>query len=441
MSAKIIPPSDLQPVTAVTLKLGMALQTPLYDEGGNLLLAKNQIIDTPNLLHSLREHPALFTDEASLRATARAVLSSFDEAQRRDAPLSRLDEMAEQRIANSTAPSAEVTLQMQLRAEAEAAARRTLPEVWTDLEASLGAILVGLGAGGDSAHKAMKRFEQFEKRFITLMERDKDSAVFLLFNRSVTQFNGYSALHSLMCAALAWDSASRLPVSPKETGILISAALTQNVSIKTLQDRMAGQKTKPTQDQLLAIDAHSRESVRLLAAAGVSDPTWLEVVARHHDDLPPCSAINDRPPAEKLAKILQVVDRYSAAMSPRGSRPGRESPAAVKTVLKSPGSAEHDEVGLDLVRNLGLYPPGTFVKLARGDAAVVLRRGNKLNEPLVASVLNRHGEPVLAPRVLSTESPEFAVQAALSGSSIRVRLNETDMIRQLSAYRVDVPLG
>jgi hypothetical protein len=204
---------------------------------------------------------------------------------------------------------------------------------------------------------------------------------------------------------------------------------------------MAGQRNKPTQEQLLAIDAHSRESTRLLYQAGVTDPIWLAVVGRHHEDLPPCPAINDRPPGEKLAKVLQVIDRYSAAMSPRGSRAGRESPQAVKAVLRSPGTSDHDEVGLDLIRNLGLYPPGTFVQLSRGDAAVVLRRGTKLNEPVVASVLNRHGEPVLAPRMFSTELPEFAVLAGLSGSSIKVRLNEVQMLRHLSSSRLDVAFG
>lgn len=440
MSTKVMPPSELLPVPVDSLKLGMELQTPLYDEGGNLLLAKHQIIDTPTLLHSLRVHPALFTDEASLRETARAVLASFNEAQLSDSPLSRLQGMTDLRL-SSSAPSPDAALQSQLRAEAEALARRTLPELWTDLETGLGTVLAGVAAGGDVATKAIKRLEQVEARFLSLMQRDREAGLFLLFNRSVTHFNGYSTLHALVCAALAWDVASRLPISDTETVSLIRAAMTMNVSIKLLQDRMAGQKNAPTQEQLLAIDAHSRESTRLLHSAGVDDPIWLAVVARHHDDLPLCSAINDRPPVEKLAKVLQVIDRYSAAMSPRGSRAGRESPQAVKAVLRSPGSPDHDEVGLDLIRNLGLYPPGTFVQLSRGDAAVVLRRGLKLNEPVVASVLNRRGEPVLAPRMFSTELPELAVQAGLSGSSIKVRLNEVAMLRHLSSSRLDLAVS
>ena len=54
MTTRIMPPSELLPVPVDSLKLGMELQTPLYDEGGNLLLAKHQVIDTPTLLHALQ---------------------------------------------------------------------------------------------------------------------------------------------------------------------------------------------------------------------------------------------------------------------------------------------------------------------------------------------------------------------------------------------------
>ena len=427
------------PVHAGSLKVGMAVQTPIYDQHGHLLMAKNQVIDSIETLEMLRAQPALLTDEVSLRTRARSLLMSVSELETRDAPLSRLDNLAEERVRDSTL-FAEGNLYEQLRAEAEVASNRSIPELWTDIEAILGGVLVGIGAGGEAAIKAMKRLALVESRFVELMKRDKEAAIFLLFNRSVTQFNGYSTLHALLCAALAWDSASRLPISDAETTTLLKAALTKNVAIKTLQDRMAGQRTKPTQDQMLAIDSHARDGMLLLQQAGVTDELWLGTVARHHDDLPPCPAINDRPPVDKLAKVLQVIDRYTAAMSPRGSRPGRESPQAVKSILRSPGMTEPDEVGLDLVRNLGLYPPGTFAELNRGDSVVVLRRGAKLNEPVVASVLNRHGEPVLAPRMLSTELPEFAVRAAISGSRIRVRLNEAEMLRQLTSSRVDFTL-
>lgn len=423
MAYSEVNPADLIPIPVSLLKLGVVLTFNIYDAQGSLLLAKGHRIETSHQLGLLKGQKDLLAD--SITSSSNAVLSGFDAASRGGIPLKELD-----KLARNSAMAA-------LYAKPEAPPP-SVPQEWTDIESALRSALGNLTLDGEVAQEAVLRIESVAQRLQKLFTADREAALFLLFNRAVTDFNGYSSLHSLLCAALAFDVASRLPVSHEETQSLIRATLTMNVSIKQLQDRMAGQKTAPTQEQLLTIDAHSRESMRLLHRAGVTDPIWLSVVGRHHEELPPCPAINDRPSVEKLAKVLQVIDRYSAAMSPRGSRAGRESRHAVKAVIRSPGTPDHDEVGLDLMQNLGLFPPGTFVRLNRGDTAVVLRRGARLTEPVVASVLNRHGEPVLAPRVFSTELPELAVQSGLSGSTIKVRLNEEQMLRHLSAIRLSM---
>jgi hypothetical protein len=43
--------------------------------------------------------------------------------------------------------------------------------------------------------------------------------------------------------------------------------------------------------------------------------------------------------------------------------------------------------------------------------------------------------------MFSTEQPEFAVKAGLSGSDIKVRLNEIQMLRHLSSSRLDLAVG
>jgi hypothetical protein len=99
------------------------------------------------------------------------------------------------------------------------------------------------------------------------------------------------------------------------------------------------------------------------------------------------------------------------------------------------GAAGHDEVGLALMMLLGLHPAGTFVKLANGETAVVLRKGGKANEPVVASVLNRRDEPIAEPRLHNTARPEAAVVQGVSGASVRVRINPAVMLKLLAASR------
>ena len=52
-----------------------------------------------------------------------------------------------------------------------------------------------------------------------------------------------------------------------------------------------------------------------------------------------------------------------------------------------------DEAGAALVKGLGVYPPGAFVRLASEEVGVVLRRGISATTPRVAIVTNRLGMP------------------------------------------------
>ena len=133
--------------------------------------------------------------------------------------------------------------------------------------------------------------------------------------------------------------------------------------------------------------------------------------------------------------MFQVIDRYTAALSPRGSRPGRDGKEATRSVIKDARSNTNNEAGLALLLTFGLYPPGSFVRLASGDVAVVLQPGRRPNEAHVSTVVNKRGEPVGMPRILDTANPEYAIGEGVSGSDVRVRLSEDFMLRQVSALR------
>ena len=99
---------------------------------------------------------------------------------------------------------------------------------------------------------------------------------------------------------------------------------------------------------------------------------WLHAV------LPPSQrAVRARWPAaraeETIARLIRRADRYAARLSPRKSRPASSATAAAQVALLDEGG-HTDEAGQALIRTLGLYPPGVWVKLQCGEIAMVLRR-------------------------------------------------------------------
>jgi len=141
---------------------------------------------------------------------------------------------------------------------------------------------------------------------------------------------------------------------------------------------------------------HPQDSVTLLEELDIRDDLWLDVVAAHHNAPPPHTAPSSLPTETRLAHILSTIDRYAAMISPRKSRSGRTASDSVREIIDHTGQQE-DDVVVALMRTVGLCPPGTFVRLTNGDTAVVLRRSERVNFPLVASVARADGEPLTRP--------------------------------------------
>ena len=82
------------------------------------------------------------------------------------------------------------------------------------------------------------------------------------------------------------------------------------------------------------------------------------------------------------------------------------------------------------MRSVGLCPPGTFVRLDNGDTAIVLRRGEKANQPLVASLLDKAGAHHARPGIYQTAATgKPRIQSALARSAVKVELNHRTMVR------------
>jgi len=204
----------------------------------------------------------------------------------------------------------------------------------------------------------------------------------------------------------------------------VRAALTMNVAMTQMQDVLASQAEKPTPVQQEMIRVHPVKSAMMLGNMGVQDENWLEIVGDHHNSHPDSGDIRQATPAERLTRILKMVDRYAAMISPRLSRAGRTATESARAVLAD-GS---DEVGRALMRVVGLCPPGTFVRMDTDELGVVLRRGIKANLPDVAIVGSADGQLLREPRLHSTAASLPRIRSALAASSVRAQLNHYQIL-------------
>lgn len=289
---------------------------------------------------------------------------------------------------------------------------------WSDLESGLGIIL----ASPNSAQQFSHRVLQYDRWMQGLMQRDPDVGLYLLFQLASNSPVGYSASHALVCAVLCHLVANEMHLPQKERNSLVDAALTMNIAMTALQDELAGQVEKPSPTQQDAIRAHPIKGAMMLANLGVGDDDWLDIVSSHHDDTVDKDDFNTVAASVRMARILKVVDRYAAMISPRKSRAGRSAIESARSVMTR-SSSSVDAIGQALVRAVGLCPPGTYVRLDNDELGVVVRRSNKSNQPYVVVVGKPGGELETSPRLHSTAEAYPRIRSALPSSAVRAPLN------------------
>lgn len=299
-----------------------------------------------------------------------------------------------------------------------------LLSLWSDLESALSVLLAKPLQVQDFPGKV----RSFDLWLQDLVAHDIDAALYLMFQLASTSSVGYSAAHALVCGTLCHIMAQDLRLEQSERDSLVRAALTMNIGMTALQDELAEQRERPNGVQQEAIRSHPEESQALLERLFVSDALWLDVVGQHHTNVADQVPLAQQNPEDRLTRILGTIDRYAAMISPRKSRAGRSATDSVRAIVGQEVE-QRDEVSYTLVRSIGLCPPGTFVRLDNGEVAIVLRRSEKANYPLVASLLDSGGLQQSQPNLYQTASGKPRIQSALARSAVKVELNHRTMVR------------
>ncbi len=128
-----------------------------------------------------------------------------------------------------------------------------------------------------------------------------------------------------------------------------------------------------------------------------------------------------------MARLIQRADMFAARLAPRASRVPT-SPAAAMQASYFDENRQVDEAGAALIKAVGIYSPGSFVRLNTNEIAAVIRRGANTTTPRVAVLINREGLPVVDPVIRDTSVREHRVVASVPHRDVRIQLNLPRML-------------
>lgn len=346
------------------IRAGTPLPCDIHDRAGRLMLRAGQIIPGDHQVARLIEQGIfgdLEWDEETSAAPRPDRISVYAELARlRAAVAQELDE----------AKSAGRTRAFHLAMEAHAATLIDLCAL--DADAALGSVL---------------------------LQREPDYSVRQAVNAAIVT--------ELLLVQRSVDVAIRKTV--------LAAALTMNIGMRALQNDLYSQAAPLTEEQKAAVLAHPVVGADELKSLGVPDTAWLSTVAQHHELLDG-SGYPGGLSGEQVSEFAQVVglaDRYCAMISERAYRPGTPPNAALREIFLTQGKGLDPVLAAQMVKELGIYPPGALVQLANGESAVVIKRTLNSSQPIVRAVLSGAGLRLPAAPKRRTSHPSFAIAQAL----------------------------
>ena len=286
---------------------------------------------------------------------------------------------------------------------------------WMEMQARATQLLRTPG-GSDFPQRLLSLHAELQRH----CQQAPDATLLALVYLTGQETHMYSATHALLVASVCMLVAHETLRWPqRQVARLGQAALSMNIAMTALQDQLAQQTDPLTAEQVGAIQDHAVHSEALLRAMGMSDPVWLEAVRHHHARTP--GPLASRSEGQQMVRLIQRADVFGARIAPRATRASMVATAAMQASYYDE-QRQVDEAGAALVKTLGVYPPGTFVRLATQEVALVLRRGASAAAPRVAVVLNRGGMPTgeLIPR--DTAQPQWKVVAAVARHDVRLQL-------------------
>lgn len=232
--------------------------------------------------------------------------------------------------------------------------------------------------------------------------------------------------HAINVVALAMVLGQKLELDKPQLRLLGLGALFHDLGHLKIPSQILLKKEALTQPERQFYAQHPRYGAELARQIKTLPAAVVEIIARHHEHLdgsgyPEGLSAKD---IGTLTRIVTVVNRYDNLCNGFTADRGLSPHQAVSHMYSKERGQYDPKVLTTFITNLGVYPPGTIVKLDDGRIAVVM--SINADDLLKPNVL------VYAPEIPSTEAP--VLDLAEEGVGISESLRRSDLTAEQIEY-------
>ena len=204
----------------------------------------------------------------------------------------------------------------------------------------------------------------------------------LLCLTQIKHKDDYTAEHSINVCILAATFGRHLGFMRGEIERLALCGLLHDVGKIRVPDDILRKEGAYSPEEFAEMKRHPSHGRDILMSVASLEPVAVDVAYSHHERIsgtgyPRGLQAHQIP---YYAKIISVVDAYDAITSHRCYDQARPSKTALDILYRCKGEQFDEQLALDFIQCIGVYPPGSIVEMTNGEVGIVLRTqsGRKL---------------------------------------------------------------
>ena len=303
---------------------------------------------------------------------------------------------------------------------------------------AVGSVLEHIEA--DSANIPIKETKRVASAMVDSVLRSPDAFSWLT---RVREKDEHTYSHAVRSAIWAILFGRHIGLPKPELDVLAMGVLLKDIG-KTKLPRHLIEKKSLSDTEQATYEHFVEYGVEILRALPEIKPRVTSVVKTH------CERVNgsgfpnhlkgDKIPL--VGKIAGIVTFYDETTNPRGVSPLSPS-RAVSKLYDSRGIEFQEELVVEFIRAIGLYPTGTFVELSNGEVALVMEQNfERRLKPKVMVVIDAYKEKLSKPYVLDLAKDEREKQAKIdAGKLSRDEVEHIDIVQDLQPGAYDIDLS
>ena len=253
-----------------------------------------------------------------------------------------------------------------------------------------------------------------------MVDQSLSSGAASLLLSTISSHDEYTFYHSVNTCLMVVALSRLVGLDRDEVVAMGAGAVLHDVGKVAIANRTLNHPGRLSGDQWQEISMHPQEGAQaILAAGGPGHEIAAAVALEHHaryDGLGYPYVPSRREP-HLFSSMVSVVDAYDALTSRRPYRRSHTPNRALQLLLQGAGSAFDPEMVKLFIQMMGIFPPGSVLRLEGGALVVVVEHG--LDLPDLKGVLMRGADGHdVEPTLVSSAVEEVAEQVSADSVGI-----------------------